>query len=353
MLLYEGSNEGVERNGKPPRPRIVVLGSGWGAVSVLRGLPKDIGDRYDITVVSPRNYFLFTALLPAVATGNLEERSVTEPIRRIIAGKANFFEASAEDIDPEKKVLTVRPPRHAGLSQDAFQISYDTLILSIGSINNTFGIQGVEQHSIPFKRIEDARALRQRVSECFEHAALPGTPEQERQDLLSFVVVGGGPTGVEVAAELYDLIKEDLSRFYPTLAKSVARVRLVELQDHILSTYDREISEYAAQLFGRNGIDLVLNCKVTSISDGSVQITYNDGNKVDIAFGACVWATGVAKNPLVTKLQQRMPEGTQRHFRSILTDEHLRVLGSNGSIYAIGDAATIDQPKARAHAAVS
>ena len=74
---------------------------------------------------------------------------------------------------------------------------------------------------------------------------------QERQDLLSFVVVGGGPTGVEVAAELYDLIKEDLSRFYPTLAKSVAQVRLVELQDHILSTYDREISEYAAQLFGR------------------------------------------------------------------------------------------------------
>ena len=74
---------------------------------------------------------------------------------------------------------------------------------------------------------------------------------QERRDLLSFIVVGGGPTGVEVAAELYDLIKEDLSRFYPQLAKEIARVRLVELQDHILSTYDREISDYAAQLFSR------------------------------------------------------------------------------------------------------
>ncbi|KAK9846148.1 hypothetical protein WJX84_008483 [Apatococcus fuscideae] len=149
---------------------------------------------------------------------------------------------------------------------------------------------------------------------------------QARRDLLSFIVV------------------------YPQLAKDVARVRLVELQDHILSTYDREISDYAAQLFSRNGIDLVLNCKVTSISKGSVQITYNDGNTVDYPFGACVWATGVAKNPLVTKLQERLPE-TQRHFRSILTDDYLQVLGSNGSIFAIGDAATIDQPKARQHAA--
>ncbi|KAK9836804.1 hypothetical protein WJX74_008426 [Apatococcus lobatus] len=350
LLVYEGTGANVASNGKPANPRIVILGTGWGAVSVLRSLPKKIVDQYEITVVSPRNYFLFTALLPAVATGNLEERSVTEPIRRILAGKGKFFEANAEDIDPKNKMLTVRPPRHRGLSRDAFKISYDTLILAIGSVNNTFGIKGVEQHSIPFKRIEDARALRQRVSECFEHAALPGTSDQARRDLLSFIVVGGGPTGVEVAAELYDLIKEDLSRFYPQLAKDVARVRLVELQDHILSTYDREISDYAAQLFSRNGIDLVLNCKVTSISKGSVQITYNDGNTVDYPFGACVWATGVAKNPLVTKLQERLPE-TQRHFRSILTDDYLQVLGSNGSIFAIGDAATIDQPKARQHAA--
>ena len=154
-------------------------------------------------------------------------------------------------------------------------------------------------------------------------------PPQERKQLLSFVVVGGGPTGVEVAAELHDMAVDDLSKIYPDLTHLV-RIRVIELQDHVLSTYDREISKYTAKEFGRcclcvaarvpahapvlcqqqllpacrEGIDLVLNSRVASVSKGCVSVVDTKKNKTDeIPFGACVWATGVAMHPLVKHLQ--------------------------------------------------
>lgn len=122
----------------------------------------------------------------------------------------------------------------------------------VGSVNNTFGIKGVDQYCNYFKSIEDANRLRSRVSECFERASLPGTSEEERTKLLSFVVVGGGPTGVEVAAELHDMINDDLVKLYPNLIKDV-RIRVVELMDHVLSTYDRVISNFTSEQFKRAG----------------------------------------------------------------------------------------------------
>jgi NADH:ubiquinone reductase (non-electrogenic) len=193
-----------------------------------------------------------------------------------------------------------------------------------------------------FKGIRDANKLRRQVSECFERAALPNTPEEDRKRLLSFVIVGGGPTGVEVAAELYDMVHTDLYKIYPELMKDVC-ISVIELQDHVLSTYDRRISEYTRKVFTRNGIDLVLNTKVKAVSRNSVRLADNQGNERDLAFGACVWATGVAMHPLIKQLTQKLPN--QKHFRSIVTDEYLRVKGSDGSIYALGDAATIEQPK--------
>ncbi|CAL5221824.1 g4081 [Coccomyxa viridis] len=302
----------------------------------------------DITLVSPRNYFLYTALLPACATGTVEERSIVEPVRRVLHNKAAFFEALCQDINPkEKTVVACFPPDTgifppaSGMDESCFKIPYDILVLAVGSINNTFGIKGVGEHTIFFKSIEDANRLRRQVSECFERAALPHSSQKEREQLLSFVVVGGGPTGVEVAAELHDMVADDLRKIYPELMPFV-RIRVIELQDHVLSTYDREIS--------KEGIDLVLNSRVASVSRNVVTVVDSKKNETsDIPFGACVWATGVAMHPLVKQLQERLPEGTQTHFRSIVTDQHCRVLGSEGSIYAIGDAATIQQEKALSH----
>eukprot|EP00889_Picochlorum_renovo_P004962 jgi/Picre1/31992/NNA_007340.t1 len=171
-------------NGKQ---RVVVLGSGWAAMSFIKAWDASLSSKYELVLVSPRNYFVYTPLLPAMCAGTVEERSIVEPC---------------------------------------------------GCVNNTFGVQGVEEYTTFFKTVEDAARLRLRVSECFERAALPATSKEERQKLLSFVIVGGGPTGVEVAAELYDLIENDLSKLYPDIVDDV-KIRVVELMDHVLSTYDR------------------------------------------------------------------------------------------------------------------
>ncbi|GAX84552.1 hypothetical protein CEUSTIGMA_g11973.t1 [Chlamydomonas eustigma] len=325
------------------RPRVVVLGSGWASMSFVKSLPSNISEKYDIVLVSPRNYFLYTPLLPAVATGTCEERSIVEPVRNLINGKAEFIQAFCKEADPASKTLMCCFPADQGFPEACFKLSYDVLIIGVGTVNNTFGIQGVAEHCNFFKSIEDASALRARVSECFERAALPGSTDEERKKLLSFVIVGGGPTGVEVAAELYDMINDDVIKLYPSLKPFVA-IRIVELMDHVLSTYDRKISLYTADQFKRAGIKLVLNSRVASVGDGVVTVVNKQNQAEEIPFGACVWATGIAMNPLIKQLQPLIPG--QNHFRSILTDEYMCVNGSGGSIYAFGDSSTIDQPKA-------
>eukprot|EP00195_Chlamydomonas_chlamydogama_P008836 CAMPEP_0202898464 /NCGR_PEP_ID=MMETSP1392-20130828/6978_1 /ASSEMBLY_ACC=CAM_ASM_000868 /TAXON_ID=225041 /ORGANISM="Chlamydomonas chlamydogama, Strain SAG 11-48b" /LENGTH=558 /DNA_ID=CAMNT_0049584399 /DNA_START=316 /DNA_END=1992 /DNA_ORIENTATION=- len=333
----------VDKSAKTSKPRVVILGSGWGAMSFIKQLPSNVSEMYEVILVSPRNYFLYTPLLPAVATGTMEERSIVEPVRNLMLGKGDYYEALCKDIDPIKKELVCCFPADAGFDEACFKMSYDVLIMAVGCVNNTFGIKGVDTYCNYFKSIEDANRLRCRVSECFERAALPATPEEERKKLLSFVVVGGGPTGVEVAAEMYDMIHDDLSKLYPNLIKDV-KIRIVELMDHVLSTYDRAISIYTGEQFKRAGIELVLNSRVASVADGVVTVVNKANQAEDIKFGACVWATGIAMNPLIKGLQARLPG--QNHFRSILTDDYLRVKGSDGSIFAVGDAGTIDQPKA-------
>ncbi|WIA41047.1 hypothetical protein OEZ86_004683 [Tetradesmus obliquus] len=327
------------------RPRVVILGSGWASMSMIKALPENIRKYYDITVISPRNYFLYTPLLPAVAVGTMEEGSITEPVRRILGTKGSYYEASCSSIDPLRKEVVACFP---GDAEDCFKVPYDILIMGVGSVNNTFGVPGVREHCQFFKTIEDASRLRKRISECFERAALPNTTEEERQELLSFVICGGGPTGVEVAAEMHDMIFEDLAAHYPQLMPDV-RIRVVELMDTVLSTFDRQIGEFTAQQFKRSGIELVLNTRVASVSEGRVSVVDNCGNVFDIPFGACVWSTGIAMSPLAQQLKELFPE-EQTHARSVLTDDFMRVLGSNNSIWAFGDAATIAQPHAASRA---
>eukprot|EP00775_Hariotina_reticulata_P009271 gene9271-9436_t len=327
------------------KPRVVVLGSGWASMSMIKALTKEVREKYDVIVVSPRNYFLYTPLLPAVAVGTMEERSIIEPVRNLVHGKAHYYEAFCKEIDPKAKEIVACFPDDGGNEADCFKIKYDMLIIGVGSVNNTFDIQGVAEHCQFFKSIEDANHLRRRISECFERAALPNTTEEERKQLLSFVVCGGGPTGVEVAAELHDMIFEDLKDYYPELMQDV-HIRLIELMDHVLSTYDRKIGEYTAKQFHRTGIDLVLHTRVVSVAEDAVRVRDKASQEeYDIPFGSCIWATGIAMNPLVKQLQKLFPD-SQTHFRCVLTDDFLQVKGSDGSIYALGDASTIHHEKA-------
>ncbi|PRW45623.1 NADH dehydrogenase [Chlorella sorokiniana] len=346
------------------KTRVVVLGSGWGAVSFIKNLdPAAFGEGggYELVLVSPRNYMLFTPLLPSAVGGVVSENSIVESIRTLMQGKGTYYEARASDIDPEKRVLTckkefcevcaARKSQGGSLGshdhseeEHTFQLSYDILLCSVGAVNATFGIKGVQDHCFFLKSMEDAQQLRRHISKALEHAALPDVTPENRRKLLSFVVVGGGPTGVEVAAELYDLVKEDVARKFPSIAEDVS-ITLIDGMDSLLNSYHTEIQSYAGETFRHNGIHLRLGTRVTEVREGEVLVEHKDGGRDSVPFGTCVWATGIAMHPLVALLKERLPADVQTSRRGLLVDQHLRVRGSQGTIYCLGDAAvTGDSP---------
>lgn len=163
------------------RPRVVVLGSGWGAVSFIKGLPQHAARAYDVVVLSPRNYFVYTPLLPAVATGTVEERSIVESIRTIVAGKARYYEAQAQRVDAARREVVACSAQEGARYPDArFRVPYDHLVVAVGSVANTLGAPGVAEHCVTLKGVHDAARLRARMSECFERAALPFTDAEVR-----------------------------------------------------------------------------------------------------------------------------------------------------------------------------
>lgn len=307
--------------GRGKRKRIVILGSGFGAVMILKRVDLKL---FDVVVVSPRNHFLFTPLLPSTTVGTVEFRSIIEPIRKTRKG-IDFMQAVAIGVDPEERTVRCR-----GTDVDrTFRLRYDILIVSVGAENNTFGVPGVEEHALFLKELVDARALRERVISCLERADLPDAPDEERRRLLHFMIVGGGPTGVEFAAELHDLLEESMAANYPDLV-GIPRISLFEALPTILGSFDKDLRDYTIAHFDRQGIELELNRKVTEVLRDT--ILFDDGTREE--GGLILWSTGYAPTPFVRDLPFAKERGR------IITDEYLRV-PEYPEIYALGDCADV------------
>jgi len=301
---------------------LVVLGTGFGASGLLRKIDPSL---YTITVVSPRNHFLFTPLLPSTAVGTIEFRSIIEPIR----GKRlslQYYQASCESVLAGRSRI-----RCVGeLDGNRFELPYDDLVIAVGAVVSTYGIPGVREHAFFLKEISDSRRIRQGIIECFEGAAQPDIPADERKRLLTFVVVGGGPNGVEFAAELHDFLVEDLKRIYPSLFPDV-RIILLEAGKQILTTFDRSLSEFTTQHFRRQNIEVRTDSTVTRVEKTVVRVKNGSG----IPYGLIVWSTGVGMSDFVRKL----PFARDASSR-ILVDSYFRVLKQD-NVYALGDCAAI------------
>jgi NADH:ubiquinone reductase (non-electrogenic) len=305
------------------RPKIVVLGSGFGAFSFMKQIDVQ---RFAVTVVSPRNHFLFTPLLPSTTVGTVEFRSIIEPIR-LARPQCVYYQASCTMID----LAAQRLQCEGVIDRRGFELVYDQLIVAVGGINKTFGIPGVEQYGLFLKELADARAIRQRIIDCFEQAAMPGLDEVERRRLLQFVVVGGGPTGVEFAAELHDFVVDDLRHSYPQ-AFPFVRITLLEAGDYLLSGFDAALRDYTMKLFRRRHIDVRIHTQVTRVEQERVFM--NDG--ATVPYGLLVWSTGIVPSPLVASL----PVAKDRTDRIVVND-FFEVRGTQG-VFALGDCATVD-----------
>jgi NADH dehydrogenase len=324
------------------RPKLVVLGSGWGSVAVLKSL--NYGD-YDVTVISPTNYFLFTPLLPSAATGTLDVKTLIESIRAIVNRlNGHYLEAYADKVEFSDKLIKVHQLDNETGEKQEFYVPYDKLVVAVGSNSNTHGVEGLE-YCNQLKTAADAVAIKKKISSLLEKACLPTTTDDERRRLLSFVICGGGPTGVEFAAEVFDLLNEDLPKSYPKILRQELSVHVIQSRSNILNTYDERISEYATERFKKEAIDVLTNSRVVKILPDEVifnQRTEDGKTELkSLPFGLCLWSTGVAQNPLAKEIVSSLSY-SQRNKRAIETDSHLRVIGAPlGDVYAIGDCSTV------------
>lgn len=337
------SPEGNLEEKKKKKERIIVLGSGWAALSFIKQLDTSL---YEVVLVSPRNYFLFTPLLPSVTVGTLEPRSVVESIRKYCKRTGSedvvFLNAECINIDHKSNTVTCKDTSDS-TDLPAFSLEYDHLVVAVGSANATFNTPGVEQYCYFLKELKDAQAIRERIMGNFELAALPGQSQEEISRLLHFVVVGGGPTGVEFAAELHDFLEEDLYKWFPSELMKNVRITIIQSAEHILNTYDTHISAYAEKKFGRDGVELRTLCRVQKVRERDIVFDDKTSKKTHVMpYGLCVWATGVGPRPLVQAFCKRIPEQTNN--RAVLTDDFLKAKGTH-NVYAIGDCGTMEQHK--------
>ncbi|KAL0946786.1 hypothetical protein HGRIS_012959 [Hohenbuehelia grisea] len=333
--------EDAENKSLAAKPRLVVLGAGWGAMGVLKSLHP--GD-YHVTVVSAETFTTFTPLLPSAAVGTVQVRSLIEPIRKIIARiRGHFIQAKAVDVVMSERLLEVETTDTLGRKSN-FYIPYDKLVIAVGSTSSTHGVPGLE-HCFQLKTISDAQSIRRRIMENFELASLPTTTPEDRKRLLSFVVCGGGPTGVETAAEIYDFCQEDIMNYYPKICREEVSIHVIQSREHILNTYSEAISKFAEAKFTRDGVNLITSARVNAVNPDYVLYTVRkpDGKteQHSIPSNFVLWSTGIAMNPFSQRVTDLLPN--QVHKKAIETDAHLRVKGAPlGTIYAIGDCATIE-----------
>jgi NADH dehydrogenase/NADH:ubiquinone reductase (non-electrogenic) len=252
--------------------------------------------------------------------------------------KGEYFQAKAKRLDTDTKTLLCESVHDL----QEFEITYDKLVIGVGVKTNTFGIQSIQEgNGIYFlKHLFHARSIRNNVIDSFEKAAIPGMSDAERRRLLSFVVVGGGPTSCEFVAELHDFLKHDVTRMYKDLLPYV-HITLVEAGPALLGPFDKALQNYAHGLFEKRDIDVRLGTAVTGVEDfeqegyryPSRRAILSNGSSIE--FGTMVWSAGLAPVKFTNTLN--LP----RHERSgrILVDDFLRVKGHEGSIWAIGDAA--------------
>ena len=213
------------------KPKVVVLGTGWAGFRFVKGLDQKF---WDVTVISPRNHFIFTPLLASTTVGTLEFRAIIEPTRSICQ---KYYQAETQKILPDENKIVC----YDSFYDKTFEQDYDYLVLAVGAVPNTFNIPGVKEHCFFLRQIPDARAIRKRLLTCFEEASSPLCTPETRNKLLSFVVVGGGPTSIEFSAELHDFLVSDFKKWFPQLTEDHIKITVIESTDHILGTFDKKI----------------------------------------------------------------------------------------------------------------
>ncbi|PIB36956.1 NADH dehydrogenase [Reichenbachiella sp. 5M10] len=303
---------------KSDLPRIVIIGGGFGGLRFVKNIDTR---KYQVVLLDRYNYHTFQPLLYQVATAGLEPDSIAGPLRKTFQKKKNFYfrMAAAKNVDPVAKIVET----------NIGQLRYDHLVLACGSITNFFNNEEFEQRAFPLKQLPHALNLRSQILQNFEKAVLKND-EQEVQRLMNYVIVGGGPTGVEVAGALGELKKKVLPKDFPELNLNKMQIYLIEGQDRLLGGMSQKSGEKVFEYLKKFDVNLYVG-KIVKSFDGET-VVLNDG--MTIPSETLIWAAGVNGNAL-----QGMNDTVTRDNR-YQVDEYSQVRGFD-EIYAIGDVAAM------------
>lgn len=311
---------------KRARRRILIVGGGFAGLHLIRRLEGRLRpDEAEITLVDRQNFHLFTPLLYQVATGELPEHAVAYPLRRAaVPAGVRFVQTEVESIDLEGRAVGTADGR----------LAYDHLVLAPGAVTNDFGIPGVRERALPMKTLADAKAVRRRILTCFERAAATGDAAA-RKRLLTFVIIGAGPVGVELAASLRDLVDHTLAPMYPGLdPRKGVEIVLIDGSDRVIPAMHPRLSAIAKRQLDALRIRTVLKTFVSEVGDGIVLT--KDGARFQ--GDTVVWAGGVKAHPLVAAL-----DGVAHAKDGRLVVDGMFRVGGRDDLFCVGDAAAYEQ----------
>lgn len=390
--------------------RVVILGSGWGGYTLSRKLSPS---KFSRIVISPRSYFVFTPLMTDAAVGSLNFSEIVEPVRDRW-NNVHFIQAAARAVDFNRKVVTCEASVvRSGVTEsprveqserewdegpeigpmrgkeelrkweagEIFEVPYDKLVISVGCVSRTFNTPGVRENAFFFKDIGDARRVKRRIRECFELAMMPTTGNELKKHLLHFAIVGGGPTGTELAAAICDFVHEDMLKVYPDL-RDLIQISLYDVAPTVLSMFDKSLSDYAMDTMKREGVEIKTQRSIQGLRWGEPNkeppyemdpkgcLTLTTKEDGQLGVGLCVWATGNEMNKFVNKALDGLeefpassalprgenvpassPESAKWSIKkapkigALLVDDHLRVQLQSGDgrtavmkdVFALGD----------------
>lgn len=300
--------------------RVVVVGGGLGGIKMVMGLRKS---GFQVVLIDKNNYNQFPPLIYQVASAGLEPSSISFPFRRLFQGMRHFFFRMGEvlSIDEEEKAV-----------RTSFgTVHYHYLVLAGGAVTNFFGNANVEQNAFSMKTVTESIRLRNKLLENFERAETE-EKEEPRQVLLNVVIVGGGPSGVEIAGALAEMKRNILPRDYPDLDAKKVNIYLLDAGDRLLAAMDRKSSEQAANDLRELGVKIMLNSMVTDYKDREVVLSSGQTIKAETV----IWVSGVKASPM-----GGVPESSIGRGGRILTDRYNKVKGME-HVYAIGDQCLVE-----------
>lgn len=298
------------------KARVLILGGGFGGLFTALGLAGST----DVTLVSDSNHFLFTPMLYEYLSGEVEEWHIAPKFDELLDGGVNVVEDKVTAIDIDTK--------HATLEKYNRSLDYDVLVLAVGGITNYAGVEGAEQHTIPFRKIAHADHLRRRMVQTLDHIPPDLSPQDVRRD-LTFAVVGAGASGCELSTKMADLLLDAMKR---RALQGEPRVLVLEMSDRVVPGMGDQIREFVEEALRESHVEVHTRTRVVNVASDSITFEH-DGNREQLQTAATVWTGGVKMRPLIEQLP------VEKTSRGLLKVRPTLQLAQHDNIFALGDIA--------------